>query len=520
MPYIFPKRELRDGDVLDPKDLNEDFMPAAELVAGNLDAHNFKTSMQAATPAAGAFYRLTEKKASVDPGFGLAPPFSMVQPNAQAYELPNDGSWRAIPLNVGGDTSIDLDVGSTSVWIEALVQYALPATVFPACVNGIAKLPIEGAYSRFKQGARVQFAIRLDGTVLPWTQTGHEDPDYASPRGEKAAVPYRFNSANRLRAADPGPRVDKEHDVGMIGLNYEAVRLGDAVDLSSGSHRFELVARRLPRTTKTFSFSDDDVVTIYSRKMALLSTPVVPRAAATFVDVEVSPFDSEDLVDQAAMDASVKVVRDKLNALEDGAVARGALRPQQLPASSLGLTQGARAIASPTSTSAVYPGWANLTTFTGSMTGTGWYVIDTVNLSTSVTVAAASVSDPVKVLVVFDLHVFEVERTPSISYTVGTAQDIIAFLGVQVSNAVPQTMIEDSLVFFNSNNVGFREDGDSPDNMNKAAYTIYEVTSPGTYDFTVCGCVVPTITNRPSYPTITTTLKTKNGAITALQLRS
>ena len=45
MPYIFPKRRLRDEDILDPVELNEDFISAADLYSGNIDEHNLKSGL-------------------------------------------------------------------------------------------------------------------------------------------------------------------------------------------------------------------------------------------------------------------------------------------------------------------------------------------------------------------------------------------------------------------------------------------------------------------------------------------
>ena len=41
MSYIFPRRVLRPGDVLDPQELTEDITPAADRVSGKLNMHNF-----------------------------------------------------------------------------------------------------------------------------------------------------------------------------------------------------------------------------------------------------------------------------------------------------------------------------------------------------------------------------------------------------------------------------------------------------------------------------------------------
>ena len=44
--YLFPKRKLRAiGDVLDPTELNQNILPAAERLNGQLNQHNIKAPL-------------------------------------------------------------------------------------------------------------------------------------------------------------------------------------------------------------------------------------------------------------------------------------------------------------------------------------------------------------------------------------------------------------------------------------------------------------------------------------------
>ena len=81
MPYIFPKRILRDDDVLDPIELNEDLIPAAELYSGKLNEHNIhnNTSFLATDDM-----HYKHHYASVSAAPGLTGPPSYNLPNVSA----------------------------------------------------------------------------------------------------------------------------------------------------------------------------------------------------------------------------------------------------------------------------------------------------------------------------------------------------------------------------------------------------------------------------------------------------
>ena len=145
MPYIFPKRYLRSGDVMDPEDLNQDFTPAQELLDGhidsvNLDAASFKSGV---TVAAGAYYEPYYKSVEHDVGFAsTGSPRSVSSPNfvemdgttkrthyptdddGSVFVVPNDGSWVAVPgKDVDNSLMIEPTTGSSVLWVTAYVQY-------------------------------------------------------------------------------------------------------------------------------------------------------------------------------------------------------------------------------------------------------------------------------------------------------------------------------------------------------------------------------------------------------------
>ena len=108
MPYIFPKRTLKDGDVLDPQELNEDFIASADLYSGRLDQHNFDATI-APTVSKDAFYRTLYAYKLVEIDWGSATTSFTERPydtdalasSFGALAIPNDGSWDSATFNAG-----------------------------------------------------------------------------------------------------------------------------------------------------------------------------------------------------------------------------------------------------------------------------------------------------------------------------------------------------------------------------------------------------------------------------------
>lgn len=530
MPYIFPRRQLADGDILDPIDMNDDFVPVVELYSGKLNEHNFKEAGSAGIPTLGdgnieanAYYTFLDEKKVVDPDFGTPPgPFSMAQLTniTEPDKVTNDVGWSAIPLNASGDTSVTTTSNSASVWVEALIQYAVSPEVFTRAIytSGTSRTAGTGQYRISigdAAGARVQFAIRIDGAVLPWTITGHEDPYHASPRGEKPSVAYRIDDEGELVANAPGPRIEQDSDLGMLGNFYYPVRIGTIVDLTAGSHKLELVARRLPRVDQTLAFDPDDIISVYTRRLFAIQIPQVPRASSTFDAVEVTPFDSESLLSQTAFEDSINATRDKLNAVNDGALARAAFRSDLLPAAALGSATAEYASATLTQLNAVFPGWG-ASTLVGS--DPGWTAAP---ISGSVTATLPSAGQTAKVLLMADVHVADLVRQTSD----GNDRDILGAIAIAVSTdgGSTYTVQEDSIVWFNNTNGltylqgAFTTARYARANMNIATMTVINVASTTTYDYQIVGCVIPTATG--SSGLINNQMRTQRGTISAIVLR-
>ena len=533
MPYIFPRRRLKDGDILDPVDLNDDVIPVVEVYAGGLNEHSFVaggahglSTLIDGSIATNAYYSFYEESRVINPHFGSAVPFGMANRTdiLSTDKIPNDAGWYALPLNDAGDTEIAVNKGNSVLLVETTVQYGVSDEVFPRALY-FAGFPYlsGGTYPGGHRGARVQFALRLDGAVVPWTITGHADTYHTSPRGEKPAVAYKISSADELLANAPGPRISRDSDLGMLGPFYFALRISALLSLTAGRHQIELVARRLPLSSQTSTFNSDDTIQVYTRRMFVMATPQVPRSASTVATLDAAPFDSESLLSQARLDGSISVARNSLNAVEEGALARGALRGVALPPAYLAAAMGT--VATPTSTSfqSVFPGWNNLTNFDPGGAGTGWHPLGTPAV---VVPTLAGAGQTAKILVLANVHVEKLERYPN----VGQAEDIIGMLGISMTiDAGAKTMLQESLVWFNStqngDGVANGSIGDvyTRDNLDIALMAVVNISATATYTFEVHGCLVPTVIDSSTGATLAPAIHimaTKNQNISAIVLRN
>lgn len=155
MPYVFRGRDLKDKDVLDPTEMNEDIQPYVELLSGNVDAENinatdFKSNIDIRRDA---YVKPYYKEVVCHPRFGnieggnydggvdqpnFADASAEIEGNANAFfqanvqPLPNAAGW--VPLAggedkiLGGSPETDFKVvtgatGETNLWINAFVQY-------------------------------------------------------------------------------------------------------------------------------------------------------------------------------------------------------------------------------------------------------------------------------------------------------------------------------------------------------------------------------------------------------------
>ena len=549
MPYIFPKRQLKNGDVLDPIDLNEDVLPAVELYSGAINEHNLKGpgsgGLQTLTDAdiqSNAFFSFIDEKLVINPVFGNTRPFNTPRLTniLQSDKVTNDAGWSAIPFDSAatpGDRSVTGVVttdNNASVWIEAMIQYSVSPDVFPrASYLGSDTLPtaigaFNGTYraqAGHKIGARIQFAIRLDGAVLPWTITGHEDPYHASPRGEKPSLAYPISKLSKLLPNQPGPRIEQDADIGMLGNFCYPVRLGTVIDLTAGRHRIELVARRLPRVDQTTEFKAKDIISIYTRKLFAIQIPQIPRSTTTFDSIEVVPFDSESDLSQSTFADTVDATRDKFNAIKSGALARAALRDVHLPSAFLGTAKSTRTDATPLyGVLAEYPGFPGAGTAAAAAVGVnpGFDLVPNLQVSLGVSHTVAGQSS--KVLVLAEVHIQDLYRRPAVAKL---DEDVLGALAIAVSTngGTSWEIREDSMVFFNKSLRGVitKAAGASADvfdrvNMNIPMMTVIPVGSTQTLTIAVVATKIPTAVGA-TY-TVVNEMTIRNGSISAIALRN
>ena len=421
MPYVFPKRALKPQDVLDPVELNEDFVPAAEVASGKLNAHNIDATVKQEIYTDGstktAYYNAYGARISSDPQFGSPGSYSAPsRTGSDVHVLSNDTSWDKIT-----DMELSIPTGVSNLWLIGHVQYIWIG--FQSIIGshfwseaGVSGSSTDGSVSRNSVAdvalpCRVQFAFRVDGNVLSDTITGEFDPYL---RTVFAVRPVRSRDiSSRL----PGSSSLATEQPTGLGPEVFPVRLGTTISVSPGTHTVEIVARRLP-SLKQASYDgvygagtiEPNVIAVFNRKILALDLPVYPGTLTSGSAVDTTAFDAEDL---ASPQDSVDSVRDRLNSVATGSLSRGALAHYHLPSaviqkSQFTITGGSASL------SAKYPGWGATTTLASSKNGTGWWGIRDAsgNQLKTDNASAFSISEPCLFLIMANIQVSTVREVP------------------------------------------------------------------------------------------------------------
>ena len=436
MPSIFRKRFLRTGDVLDPEEMNEDFQPWTELLAGNLTAHNLNAVDFAANAEldkdAHVRHDYTEVICALP--FLKARPVADRQPNflkqpinaydggpteesmREAYQLLDAGSpitFDFLPDNIqvigkgGGWTAmsdgkklVDFSAGdgatyetvSSSVttvsdgevdlWINGFVQYLRngfgrtfdafldPSLSAAAGYAGDSANPELGAYdedvhirgvkfvptiameqtdpsraacSHVSMGydpADVQFAIRVDGQILEETITGKRNVHSRVPLGmrniesravDNDAVHYNSDdgksapSGGSINQKMPGNRVPTVRAAGL-GPEVFGTRLGTVVRVGAGSHKIEIVARRLANVEGFHNFPND-VIGVFNRQLSVTSISRDRKSTISTKPTNMPAFDTEDPLE---LRQPTRALESMSNDIPASAVMPNSLRHQHL----------------------------------------------------------------------------------------------------------------------------------------------------------------------------------------------
>ena len=157
MSWKFPKHPLKYNRVPDADEMNENFLAPGQELVGRLNEHNFKANTFTATnihPKAAFVYH-------VNSGIRNEIPFDLVGSTGS-----NPGDYQAIP--------------ETANWVElsdSVLSFSSPACVVQ--IHAAAQLFVENVFNVatvLTQTPQQQIAIQIDGTVIPETITGGNEP--------------------------------------------------------------------------------------------------------------------------------------------------------------------------------------------------------------------------------------------------------------------------------------------------------------------------------------------------------
>jgi len=375
MPYVFPKRQAKNEDVNATEDLNYEVVTATEKY-GKLNPHDFASAIQPDVTE-DAYYKVTYATVGVDPGFGtfagwLAPS----KPGTNEQAIPNDGSWT--PLT---DIDVDPVTGVSVLWIIARVQYIWlgfdnPPASWDINTGGHA-YSCSGAESARMYPARVQFAVVVNGRVIDLTMTGMPDAYDDGIRGE---IPVVFAGATY---GQPGPRLNVEPNCSSINSEMYSVRVGAMVPVPSGTQSVRIIARRLGLDRVGWpGYDPNDQVVVFSRQLMAMELPVYAGGTVTYDSIDTPNLDPEDVFSAQAVGTDrINAVRTKYNAVEPGALSRGALDHMHLKSL---IPTGASAsqikTLTPAGTKALatyYPGFETAAPLPVSPSpGDGWYPVE------------------------------------------------------------------------------------------------------------------------------------------------
>jgi hypothetical protein len=416
MSYQFPKRVLRTGDVLNPRDLTEDFAPAADLVSGKLNAHNFNQTLgsPSVTVDRRAFY-------SVDGVLTTPVPFHWTgsTPGAFGYpddttidagmfQLQNNFEWQALNTSVL-DFSVALTTGTAVLWINAYVQYLWFG--FNPAWGTWSQNVLTNQHRNYASQSPVnlQFALRVNGNVVEETITGIDDITY------RASVPIKPEDPSAY-AGLPGPQDLLGRQISSLGPACLPVRLGACVPVQPGDQLVEVVCRRVPFTDRAYGsffpgYGQYDVVFMYSRQIHVTELKMFPVDSVTSVEVSAPAFSDEAPLSQATLYTQrLQPIVSAYNSIDVGSVQRGALTHSQVPSTLLdsATTEQLYATDAGPIFNNYFPGHNDDTVTTTGFSGapgTGWKLITDASNNNSVRITGFTVTDKCQILVLANLRV-------------------------------------------------------------------------------------------------------------------
>ena len=396
MSYLFPRRVLRAEDVLDPIELTQDISPAAERLSGRLNAHNFKQTIASTVPIdEEAFYNTHYVKVTVDPKFGASGVFLYPKfpgdagADVNAYRVTNTFEWQTIDNSTATPLQVVLTTGNGVLWVNTFAQYLWNGFTpeEPVKAETLEDLLKAGIWGHKYAGAfgedvgrpcGVQFAIRLDGSVLPDTITGVDLVDFKSSLALKPVIPRTGTTFL------PGPQDARGEVAASCGPPALPIRITSCIPVQAGDHTVELVVRRMPSMDDSgynALYDVGDFVAVFNRQLAVVELKSFPVDSVAEEAVSAPAWDEEDLITQAEIYTNrVQPIINGYNEVKAGNVQRGAFMHYHLPNTLHAADTAEKQFVSVEGFNNFYPGFTSgtrtLTKDSGSP-GAGWYLLST-----------------------------------------------------------------------------------------------------------------------------------------------
>ena len=354
MPYEFPKHVLKQNEILDPDNLTLELTPASEQLSGNLGATNFSgvgTSIDPLQAGEHAFssYKYAYREGSNDfrvYGIGSSPGDAPTCPQAPIFYVRKSGWQTACVINYSYITE------PTRFWLSGIGQHLWYCffELLPMADGGKGRVPFPGhayqygdvlqdeewpsprttgltQYPRKAYGAMVQWALRVNGSIIDDSITGSHDDQ------QQGIVPIQLKTqrlADEERVQFPGPSGEKTPQRASLGTVAWPCRLGTIVDVSPGNCVIELVVRRLDddRYSKQYgNRPEENAVGIMNASINAIALPTRIGSPASSGTVGVPAFD-----DQVPFYPGSKVSRlaNQFSHLRDSSIAPGTFRPDHM----------------------------------------------------------------------------------------------------------------------------------------------------------------------------------------------
>lgn len=348
MGYRHPRKRLKSTDTPNPRLFRGAVQPIAEEVGGKLNEHNIVDgTFGSVRRSEKMLYDFHYASVSANPNIpNVANPAVPTAADPDVWRVPDGGDWAAV-----GGVTLTYTAGDHVAWAIGWCFYG----VVP---NGSDNFSI-GAQTGSKP--RVQFALRINGTVIEETITGTANPDDGAPRNVRPISPVTSTAfapptEHQMRTLD----YETARPTGSFGWHVRPVRVQCQIAAAQGSTVVELVARRTINVER-FVGSTIPSVYVYNRKLISVemrngsTTPSVGQAVP-----QVYPQDGTPLnVASINTDLYTPVVT-AMNDLNSDAIQRAGLRQEHIPGTGTSiLTLGGTGLTAGSTTARNWPGWGS-----------------------------------------------------------------------------------------------------------------------------------------------------------------